>query len=79
MAKETEEVVEEITIPEGEVPSITAGDLTTMVSLIDAATQRGAFRGPELSTVGALRDKLALIVEAITPAEEGAEEANDAA
>lgn len=58
---------------------VTAGDLATMVRIIDASSQRGAFRGEELETVGALRTKLATIVNALAPpAEETEEESTDA-
>ena len=50
-----------------ELPQITAGDLATMVRIIDASSQRGAFKGEELETVGALRNKLAVTVNALAP------------
>ena len=59
--------------PAEEVPTITAGDLNLMVNIIDAGSQRGAWRGEELSTVGNLRTKLAAVVKAVTPAAETAE------
>lgn len=43
---------------------ITLGDFQGVVNLIDVCTQRGAFRGEELSGVGALRQKFAGAVEA---------------
>ena len=53
---------------------VTAGDLALMVQVIDAGSQRGAWRGEELATVGALRNKIAAIVKALNPqAEETAE------
>lgn len=58
---------------------VTAGDLATMVRIIDASSQRGAFRGEELETVGALRTKLATIVNALAPkTEEGEGKGDDA-
>lgn len=60
---------------------VTAGDIATMVRIIDASSQRGAFRGEELETVGALRTKLATIVNALAPpaeeTENGGEESAD--
>jgi len=64
MAEEVNEVQE---TPNTQV---TAGDLATMVRIIDASSQRGAFRGEELETVGALRTKLATIVNALMPKQE---------
>lgn len=59
---------------------VTAGDLALMVQVIDAGSQRGAWRGEELATVGALRNKLAGIVKALNPpAEETKEETKDEA
>ncbi len=46
---------------------VTAGDLALMVQVIDAGSQRGAWRGEELATVGSLRNKLAGIVKALNP------------
>ena len=46
---------------------ITINDLASVVNLIDILTARGAFRGEELSPVGALRDKLAAHVKAAMP------------
>lgn len=57
---------------------ITAGDLATMVRIIDAGSQRGTFKGEEMEVVGALRNKLATIVNALAPAtEETNEEATE--
>lgn len=42
-----------------EVPqSLGLGDLGVLLNVVDLATQRGAFRGNELSQVGAIYDKL---------------------
>jgi len=41
-----------------EVPQIGIGDLEACVQIIDACSQRGAFRGDELASVGAIRDKI---------------------
>ena len=59
-----------------ELPQISAGDLATMVRIIDAGSQRGTFKGEEMETVGALRNKLATVVNALMPKteEEGGEE-----
>lgn len=39
-------------------------DLAAVVQIIDVVTARGAFRGDELSQVGALRDKYAAFIKA---------------
>jgi hypothetical protein len=38
--------------------SINLSDLANLLQIVDLATQRGAFRGNELSQVGAVFDKL---------------------
>ena len=43
--------------------SISINDIIGVVSLIDIVSSRGAFKGQELTTIGTLRDKLALFVE----------------
>ena len=71
----TDEVVKEETpnTKPVEVPSITAGDLRTMVNIIDAGSQRGAWKGEELSLIGNLRTKLVAIIQAVAPAPEATE------
>lgn len=55
--------------------SLGVGDLAGVVRIIDACSERGAFKGPELESVGALRGKIAAFVEANSPKpEEPAEE-----
>ena len=50
--------------------TISLNDVVGVVSLIDIVSSRGAFKGQELTTVGSLRDKLALFVEQNKPKEE---------
>lgn len=63
-------MTEETTNTEAEMPEAEAGaeagipesinlsDLGTLLQIVDLATQRGAFRGAELTQVGAVFDKL---------------------
>jgi len=44
-------------------------DIAAAVQLIDIVSNRGAFRGDELSQVGALRDKYAAFVKAAQDAQ----------
>lgn len=60
--------------------NITLQDMVTMVNIIDVCSERGAYKGNELSVIGQLREKLAAFVklhqpEAATPAEETDESA----
>lgn len=45
-------------------------DLQNVVKIIDAAAERGAFKGNELSSVGVVRDRIATFVIANMPQEE---------
>ena len=51
--------------------SVTLQDMVTMVNIIDVCSERGAFKGNELSVVGQLREKLAAFVKENQPAAEG--------
>ena len=53
---------------------ITFDDLKAVRQLIDVVSQRGAFMGNELTTVGTLRDKIHAFIEAATEAEKAATE-----
>ena len=65
--KEKNEVVDEkeqATVPSPEVPPvISVADIQSMIGIVDLASERGAFRGGELSPVGNLRDKLVNFVK----------------
>jgi hypothetical protein len=46
---------------------ITIVDLQNFLVIIDVASQRGAFKGPELGQVGQVFDKINRIVQKATP------------
>lgn len=48
---------------------LTVNDIAAAMQIIDVVTSRGAFRGDELSQVGALRDKFAAFVAAAQEAQ----------
>lgn len=54
--------------------NVTLQDIITMVNIIDACSERGAFKGNELATVGTLREKLAAFVRANQPANQQADQ-----
>lgn len=56
---------------------ITIADLDTIKNIIDLACTRGAFRGAEISQVGAVYDKLTQFLEAVI-AQAKAQEATNA-
>lgn len=53
-------------------PELKLSDLQHTLQIIDVAATRGAFRGPELSGVGTVRDRLAAFVTHMTPPTEEA-------
>jgi len=55
---------------------ITIADLDTIKNIIDLACTRGAFRGGEISQVGAVYDKLAVFLEAVIAQAQAQEAAN---
>jgi hypothetical protein len=56
---------------------ITVADLDTIKNIINLASTRGAFRGEELTEVGAVYDKLTTFLNAVI-AQAQAQEANNA-
>jgi hypothetical protein len=61
-------------------PQLSLNDFALVVNIIDVCTERGAFKGNELSPIGQLREKFVAFIKANTPeeaevAEETAEEA----
>ena len=55
---------------EAQTPDINLNDIRNILSVIDACASRGAFKGEEMQSVGALRNKVAAFVEANMPQEE---------
>ncbi len=79
MSEETNTQEAPVTEPENNEPQISLADFSAALQVIDVCTQRGAFRGEELSSVGQLRDRINAFVQHHAPAkEEGeAEEATE--
>ena len=66
------------TAPEAEAqqsPDLTIQDLTAMKSVIDVASQRGAFKPNEMTTVGTLYTKLEAFLNAVAEQQAAAAEA----
>ena len=63
--KSAETQVEEQAVDSQDPVNITIADLQGLVSLIDVASSRGAFRGAELAAVGTLYTKLATFLQQI--------------
>ena len=49
-------------------PSVTINDIAFLVQIIEIVAQRGAFKAEELSTVGAVYDKVKAFLANATPA-----------
>jgi uncharacterized protein YggE len=56
--------------------NITIADLDTIKNIIDLACTRGAFRGGEISQVGAVYDKLNTFLQAVIAQAKANEETN---
>ncbi len=54
-----------VSTPQAEPPALTVSDLRNIRTILDIATQRGAFRGPELKTIGEVYDKLNTFLTAV--------------
>jgi len=55
---------------ETQTPSLNINDLLSVVKIIDACSERGAFKGNEMASVGAVRDRLAAFAEVNAPKSE---------
>ena len=84
MAKKKAEAVVEEQVQQTDAPedtSISLNDLQVLSNIVDLATQRGAFRGNELTQVGQVFDKLSTFLAQVAAAqaeqtgEEGTQEA----
>jgi hypothetical protein len=53
-----------------EAPIVNLGDFAAILQIIDVASSRGTFKGEELSSVGAIRDRVHAFVVYHTPKEE---------
>ena len=60
----------------GVVESITLRELDQIAQIIDLASQRGAFRGAEMTQVGAIFDKLNAFLSYVAAQQEANAEAN---
>jgi hypothetical protein len=54
-----------------QAPDLTVSDLNALKTIIDVATQRGAFKAGEMEAVGKVYNKLSLFLASVAPAKEG--------
>lgn len=73
-AVEQEQAVSDQAVPE----SISLGDLQILLQIVDLASSRGAFRGAELTQVGAIFDKLNSFLSFIAEQQKAKAEAEEA-
>jgi len=62
-----EETVATTKTPETPPVQLSLNEIAGAVKVIDICSERGAFKGPELAEVGALRGQLANFLQANTP------------
>jgi hypothetical protein len=60
--------------PEAKAPELTINDLGALRTIVDVATQRGAFKAAEMESVGKVYNRLASFLESVTPKAEGQKE-----
>ena len=68
MADKTETAAPEETV----LPSVTVNDLVNVYNIIDLASKRGAFQANELSSVGAVANKVKSFVDHVQAAQKAA-------
>ena len=56
----------------GQLQDLANKSSRSMVAVIDAMTQRGAFKGEELSTIGGLRDQCIQVIQIVENLEQEA-------
>jgi hypothetical protein len=59
---------------EEKAPDLSVQDLTAMKTIIDVASQRGAFKPGEMTTVGTVYDKLETFLNAVADQQAASEE-----
>ena len=78
--QETVENQEQVSTEEQQVPeSVSLNDLQLLANIVDLASQRGAFRGAELSQVGAVFDRLQKFLGFVAKQQEEREQAEQEA
>ena len=73
------ETTETATQEEPVMPSVTVNDLVNVYNIIDLASKRGAFQANELSSVGAVANKVKEFVDHVQAAQKAATEAEGGA
>ncbi len=74
MAEEIKQDQTQPTQTEVKAPELTINDLGALRTIVDVATQRGAFKAAEMESVGKVYNRLASFLESVTPKAEGQKE-----
>lgn len=74
MAEEVKAEQGQPAAPESKSPELTINDLGALRTIVDVATQRGAFKAAEMESVGKIYNRLATFLESVTPKQEGQKE-----
>jgi hypothetical protein len=66
---DTQNTTETANVPDQQAPDsvISLNDLQNVLVVIDLASNRGAFRGPELQPIGQLYDKINRFLQSVIP------------
>jgi hypothetical protein len=56
--------------PEAAAPDLNINDLAAIKSIIDVASQRGAFKAPEMEAVGKIYNKLSAFLDSVATKKE---------
>jgi len=75
MSEQTQDTAQDSNVPE----SISLQDLQVLLQIVDLASSRGAFRGAELTQVGAIFDKLNAFLSFIAEQQKARAEAESTA
>lgn len=59
---------------EAKAPELTINDLGALRTIVDVATQRGAFKAAEMESVGKIYNRLSTFLDSVTPKQEGQKE-----
>lgn len=53
--------------PQADQTQLNLNDIQNLLIIVDLATQRGAFRGPELGQIGPVFDRVAQFLQSVAP------------
>jgi hypothetical protein len=72
MENQTQQTATTATEQPAAAPQLGLNDLAAVVQMIDVCSKRGAYEGPELAAIGALRTRFVEFLKANTPKDQQA-------